>query len=111
MIEIKVVNDFEDCDEDWKEYDEQKKSDGQILMNREPSIPRSTLSGKTALRVVAQGNTVCVNLDSGDHNQTIAYLKAMAEEYNLVYVHKEGYIHLGPEPELFVDAIPYDEEG
>jgi len=28
-----------------------------------------------------------------------------------VYVHKEGYIHLGPEPELFVDAIPYDEEG
>ena len=101
MIEIKVVNDFEDCDEDWKEYDEQKKSDGQILMNREPSIPRSTLSG----------NTVCVNLDSGDHNQTIAYLKAMAEEYNLVYVHKEGYIHLGPEPELFVDAIPYDEEG
>lgn len=92
--EIKVVNGYEDCDVEW-----------QNEPNEVHDLPRSTPTGKTVLNAVAQGDNICVNLDDGDHRDTIAYLEAMAKEYNLIYVKEDHRILIGPEPEIYCDAV------
>ena len=91
---VKVVDDYEDWDEDWK-----------ANPNSVQSGPKSTLTGKTILREVRRGHTVDVSFDDGFHEPTKLYLSAMAEEYNLL-IHKINDRHwmVGPEPEVFVSA-------
>ena len=95
---VKVLPDFEDCDELWE-----SNPDGKY------TIPHSTETGKVALREVMQGNVVCVNLDDGFHDATENYLKEMAKEYNLVIMVERHRIVIGPEPKVHIDAVPTDD--
>ena len=101
MRKVKVVSDFEDCDVGWKIYPKGKQH----------NIPRSTLTGKTVLREVAQGHTVEVNFDDGDHVATKSYLEAMAKEYDLLLVIYNDYCwNMGPEPTVRICAESQDPE-
>lgn len=95
---VKVLPDFEDCDQEWDENP-----------NGNHSIPRSTQTGKVALREVMQGNVVCVDFDDGFHDATENYLKEMAKEHNLTIMVEPHRIVIGPEPKVYVDAVPTDD--
>lgn len=93
METIKVLNDFEDCDQEWNDDP-----------NGNHSIPKSTMTGKIVLRQVRQGHTVNLSFDDGLHEDTKKYLLAMADEYNLNLSDKGSYWMVGPEPTIDISA-------
>lgn len=94
MREVKIVDEFEDCDHEYK-----------IDPTLRLDIPHSTPTGKAVLREVAQGNPVEVSFDDGDHTDTKNYLKAMCEEYYLpLEIESDHKWNISPEPQVRIVA-------